>query len=102
MFTSTLKWKLIAAVTITFSVFGVLNATVLKERFCPVVADFKVVNSADISTNFDQARIAYFIDFNDSQQILVKKSQVNDARIVLNRLGIESQFGKLGSCRVVH
>lgn len=102
MFKSALGWKFAVAFVITFSVFGVLNATVLQERFCPVVADFRLTDTAAISQNFDQARVAYFVDFKNSHQILVKKSQVNDAHIVLKHLGITTKLQSLGSCRVVH
>lgn len=103
MLKALLSWKLAAAVIVTFSVFGVLNATVLQDRFCPVIDDFTMVNTGQISQQFDQAKIAYFVDFNSSKQILVQKSQLNDAKVIINNLGIKPVAQRLtANCRVVH
>lgn len=102
MFKAQLKWKFAAALVVTFSVLGVLNATVLQDRFCPVIDDFRAVNTKLVTNKFDQSKIAYYVDFQNSHQVLVEQSQVKDAYRVLDNLGINQRSNLTATCRVIH
>lgn len=101
MLKALLTWKSAVAVVITFSVLGVLNATVLQDRFCPVIDDFRSLDTAKVSSTFDQAKIAYYVDFKHSHQILVEQSQVQDAYRALANIGITAISNSSTTCRVV-
>lgn len=102
MLKSFITWKFAVAILLTFSVFGVLNATVLQDRYCPVIDDFRIYDTSLISDTFNKGKIAYYVDFQQSHQILVEQSQVNDAYELLSNLGIANRSNLTASCRVVH
>ena len=102
MLKALLTWKPAAAIMLTFSVLGVLNATVLQDRYCPVIDDFKTIDTRLLSHTFNNAKIAYYVDFQNSQQILVEQSQVQDAYRELKNMGITQMSQQSFHCRVVN
>ena len=73
----------------------------MKDEFCPVIDDSRIVDSLAAVNKFNDSKISYFIDYQKSYQILVEKSQLNEAYIVLSSIGISTKSKYDSSCKVV-
>ena len=74
----------------------------IKNEFCPVIDDSRIIDSIAAVNKFNEAKISYFVDFQHSYQILVEKNQLEVAYIVLGEIGINTRSQYQSQCKVVH
>ncbi len=96
------KWKVLLIVIFVFSMSSVIYSFTIKDEFCPVIDDSRIVDSIAAVNKFNDSKISYFVDFQNSYQILVEKSQLEDAYIALSSIGITTRSKHQSSCKVVH
>jgi flagellar biosynthesis/type III secretory pathway M-ring protein FliF/YscJ len=88
-----------ALITATLAI-GV-NSVMAEPSFCPLVEDYRTLDTGFISTQFDRAQIPYYVDFRQSHQILVQQEHVTRAANLLTRLSIEVSYQQAQNCRAV-
>jgi hypothetical protein len=97
---STLKVFLILLCTLPIS-FLIYSLTLTSE-FCPVIDDTRMVDAIAAVNKFNDAKISYFVDFQNSYQILVDKNQIDVAYVALDEIGIITRSNYQSVCKVVH
>ncbi|REL36245.1 hypothetical protein DXX92_13460 [Thalassotalea euphylliae] len=95
------KWNHLPTIFMLVIIFSVSSCS-KKDEFCTVVDDFRKVDTVKVVNTFDESKIAYFVDFQNSYQILVKRSQVEEAYKVLGTIGIKNRSKLQSSCKFVH
>lgn len=97
---STLKICLILLCTLPIS-FLIYSLTLTSE-FCPVIDDTRIVDTVVAVNKFNDTKISYFVDFQNSYQILVDINQIDVAYVALNEIGIKTRSNYQSVCKVVH
>ncbi|REL27659.1 hypothetical protein DXX93_14575 [Thalassotalea euphylliae] len=95
------KWDHLPTTFMLVIIFSVSSCS-KKDEFCTVIDDLRKVDTVKVVNTFDDSKIAYFVDLQNSYQILVKKSQVEEAYKVLGTLGIKNRSKLKSTCKVVH
>lgn len=95
-----LSW-LIPATLALLGLF-IVNSCSKKQEFCSVIVDLRKIDAVKVVNTFDQSKVAYYVDLHNGYQILVAKSQVQEAYLVLASIGIEHQVESQTECRSVH
>ena len=85
-----MKLKLVILTSLLLVVCIVVFARTDKPLFCVVIEDSRTVDTISAVNAFDHEKIRYFVDFRNSYQILVKKSDVDRSLVVLAAIGIEA------------
>ena len=94
--------QLYGVVLFAIVLFMIIYSLLSKDQYCPVIDDLRVVDTITVVNTFNQTKIAYFVDLQNSYTILVKKSQVDAAYTILANLGIKEKSIKPSGCKVVH
>ena len=93
------KWKII--IILFTIVSSVAYSLTIKDEFCPVIDDSRIVDTIAAVNKFNDLKIYYFVDYQKSYQILVEKSQLDEAYIALSIIGITLRSKHDASCKFV-
>jgi len=74
----------------------------MKDEYCFAIDDYRIVDTIAVINKFNGSNISYFVEYQNSYQILVKKSQIDVAYKALNELGIKTKSNYQSRCKVVH
>lgn len=96
------KWKVSLIAISILSIPFLIYSFTMKNEFCPVIDDSRTVDSIAAVNKFNDSRISYFVDYQNSYQILVEKSQLEEAYIALGDIGIKTRSSYQSMCKVVH
>lgn len=96
------KRKAFLIVICLLSIPFLIYSFTMKDEFCPVIDDSRIVDTIAAVNKFNDSKISYFVDFQNSYQILVKKSQIEMAYVALSEIGINSRSEYQSMCKIVH
>jgi hypothetical protein len=96
------KWKVSLIVICILPISFLIYSFTIKDEFCPVIDDSRIVDTIAAVNKFNDSKIAYFVDFQNSYKILVERSQIEVAYVALSEIGIESRSNYQSMCKVVH
>ncbi|MCO4798854.1 MAG: hypothetical protein KC484_06545 [Colwelliaceae bacterium] len=102
MTTKLSKWKvsLIAISLLSIPLF--IYSFTMKDEFCPVIDDSRIIDTIAVVNMFNESKISYFVDYQNSYQILVEKSQLDEAYNALSVFDIKTKSNYQSMCKVVH
>lgn len=101
MFNMLSKWKVILTVIFLLVVSSVVYSFTMNDEFCSVIDDSRVVDSIAVVNKFNDSKVSYYVDYQKSYQILVEKSQIDEAYIALISIGISTRSKYDSNCKVV-
>jgi len=96
------KWKISLIIICLIPIPFIIYSFTIKDEFCPVIDDSRIVDTIAAVNKFNDSKVSYFVDFQNSYQILVEKSQIELAYVALSDVGIKTKSNYQSMCKIVH
>ena len=101
MSTFFIKWNRPLLLALIISIIFIAYSFSKKDEFCSVIDDLRKVDAVRVVNTFDDSKIAYYVDLQNSYQILVVKGQVEKAYSVLSTIGIKNKSELQNGCKKI-